>query len=237
MTLLAADLDNTLIHSRKRDGDVCVERIAGKENCFMSPKAYERLQRLDICVTPLTARSIMQYQRIHLFRKAGTRYAICSMGGVLLKDDEIDTQWRAETKAVVREQRFAMDELFSLLLADDRVPLVKWVDGVFIFAKSKSALSIAQRAPRGQLSLIGCGEKLYILPAAINKGFALQKLKKLVRPEKTICAGDSVLDIPMLNLADIAIVPNETLAAQVSAKQVIVLPAGANFAEFILELA
>jgi HAD superfamily hydrolase (TIGR01484 family) len=236
--LLACDLDNTLIHSRKADGDICVERIGERENCFVSARVYKKLQEINGCggIVPVTARSIEQYKRIHLFEKA-VHYAITSAGGTLLIDNEVDPVRQAETQAIVYEQLPAMNTLFSLLLEDKRISLVKRVDNTFIFVKCKDSASLRNEiaAHVTSLEVVASGEKIYILPRGINKGVAIQELKDLLRPVILICAGDSVMDIPMLNIADIAIVP-KNIAALVSAKEVVV-SSQKDFAGFIVEFA
>ena len=52
------------------------------------------------------------------------------------------------------------------------------------------------------------GRKIYLFPPKLNKGEALLQLKKLFNPDKVFCAGDSVIDVPMLNLADVAYTPS-----------------------------
>mgnify|MGYP002626832092 CR=1 FL=1 len=53
------------------------------------------------------------------------------------------------------------------------------------------------------------GQKIYLFPPKLNKGEALLQLKKLFNPDKVFCAGDSVIDVPMLNLADVAYSPSK----------------------------
>ena len=60
--LIACDLDNTLIHSykQKRDGDMCIEWINGKEQSYINKETYEQIEELKMLAryTPLTTRSI-----------------------------------------------------------------------------------------------------------------------------------------------------------------------------------
>ena len=48
------------------------------------------------------------------------------------------------------------------------------------------------------------GAKIYMFPPNLNKGAALLKLKEIFKPAKTLAAGDSFIDIPMLKIADVA---------------------------------
>ena len=66
--LFACDLDGTLIHSYKkfRDGDICVEIYEGREQSFISARAFELLKKISaqVIFVPVTKRSFAQYQRI-----------------------------------------------------------------------------------------------------------------------------------------------------------------------------
>ena len=75
--VFASDLDNTLLYSRshKREGDICVEHIAGRAHGFMTPLTVERLREVSqkLCLIPVTTRSIEQYKRIDERRNAPAR--------------------------------------------------------------------------------------------------------------------------------------------------------------------
>ena len=62
--LFACDLDNTLIHSWKhrKDGDICVEWIDGKEQGYMSEKVCVLLRHVigKVDFVPVTTRSVAQ---------------------------------------------------------------------------------------------------------------------------------------------------------------------------------
>ena len=68
-TILAADLDNTLLYSYKhrRKDDICVEWIHDEPQGYMPPEVWVGLQKAakQIMIVPITTRSIHQYQRIH----------------------------------------------------------------------------------------------------------------------------------------------------------------------------
>jgi predicted mannosyl-3-phosphoglycerate phosphatase (HAD superfamily) len=116
--------------------------------------------------------------------------------------------------------RLCLDQLLSRLLPSGDIFWAKWVDRVFIASESSD--------PRGVVSLLS-GQaygsaleffteagRLYVFPAGFNKGIAVDTLRRQLKPELLICAGDGTLDLPMLRVADIALVPNEYLARQVA---------------------
>ena len=92
---------------------------------------------------------------------------------------------------------------------------------------------------RGQtpLTVEPSGRKLYFLPPGLDKGAALERARRRFRPSLVISAGDSTLDLPMLQRADLALVPDASLALQVQGPEVRVCPKGRRFSEFVLETA
>ena len=50
--------------------------------------------------------------------------------------------------------------------------------------------------------------KVYIFTAAVNKGNAVKRFKKIVNAGKTVAAGDDIMDIPMLNGVSVALASN-----------------------------
>ncbi|GHV27676.1 hypothetical protein FACS1894167_03100 [Synergistales bacterium] len=206
MILFASDLDNTLIHSYKaaKPGDICVETKDGKELSFMPPEAFMLLKEVagKSEFVPVTTRSLEQYRRIDL--GIMPRYAIVAHGALLLKHGAEDGDWRAETLNNLNIQLPAIEQ--NEYLYD-----VRYVDNFFIFAKSDAPERAAERLGRfvdkTDFEVRAVHNKVYILPRDLNKGAALQRLKKRIGADYVICAGDSELDLPMLALADMAISP------------------------------
>jgi hydroxymethylpyrimidine pyrophosphatase-like HAD family hydrolase len=205
--LFATDLDNTIIHSYKisKSGDVCVETKDGKQLSFMAPGSYEMFNSISqkCSIVPFTTRSLEQYRRIDL--GFIPPYAIVAHGAILLVDGQVDDQWISETR-----------ELFEVnlprLSENEYIFDIRYVDDFFVFAKSEdSGLAVhflRTTLDEKKLSVCAVHNKVYVFPAGLNKGMALERLKKRVSFDKVICAGDSLLDIPMLKIADYAIVPS-----------------------------
>ena len=86
------------------------------------------------------------------------------------------------------------------------------------------------------------GRKLYLLPPGLDKGAATEKACGFFDADVLICAGDSALDLPMLRLADLALVPDRELAGRLAAlscaparqREIRVCPQGVRFSEFVL---
>ena len=83
------------------------------------------------------------------------------------------------------------------------------------------------------MKVISSGKKIYFFPPEINKGTAVIRLKQKFDSQLVICAGDSAIDIPMLNMADVSIVPSSYLAKQITSKEVYTCDTH-NFSEYVL---
>lgn len=242
--LFASDLDKTLIHSYKVAGssEICVERMGNKALSYMSPYAYENLQLIQgLCAfAPITTRSIEQYRRLNL-TQGRQRYAVTSNGGVLLVDGAVDAAWLNESKALIRPAAAALAEGRKLLEADEAVCFeVRLVDELFLFTKSSDSEATLRRLQQNiELSHVRAfthGEKVYLIPNALNKGSALQRLCGLLQPDDVISAGDSVFDLPMLALADLRFVPDQALGDCLPSEGTRVFSAGQTyFADMITE--
>ena len=204
--LFASDLDNTLIHSYKNSkiGDVCVEMKDGRELSFMSSDNYNLLKYIvkQCEFVPITTRSLEQYQRINL--GVVPKYAIVAHGAILLIDGKIDEQWVLETRKLISKKLPEIHE-------NDILYDVRYVDDFFIFGKSNDVFKAVKYLQTfiDNKDFIACSvqNKFYVMPKQLKKGTAMERLKNRINEKFVICAGDSFLDISMLEIADIAISP------------------------------
>lgn len=200
--LFACDLDNTLIHSGYRDGDVCIERIAGKENSFINEKALKKLEGMGdrFLIVPITTRSIRQYKRIDKLGAVGESIAIVANGAVKLTGCLEDGTW---ARSVASELERFNSELVRLERSGFRR-----VDDAFVYrcySSNRDALSDAEFWEKYTfLQVFVSGRKIYLFPEFLSKGNALKKLKDTLGVELVIAAGDSIIDVSMLEVADIA---------------------------------
>lgn len=226
MVLFVSDLDNTLIYSyRKMVGErVCVEMKEGKELSYMTPAAYSLLQEVNkkTVFVPVTTRSIEQYKRIDFFNGrrmqngfigSVPKYALTSNGGILLVDDKIDPIWQKETIDLIQDAVNELDKALDLLKRDPYITLkARLVDDVFIFAKTKnmaySQEMLRQVCNLQKVYIDSNGEKLYVFPKILDKGLAVKRFLKKYPAQAVIAAGDSAFDIPMLLVANQAVIPS-----------------------------
>lgn len=216
MVIFASDIDNTLIHSYKRvskDG-ICVEVKEGKELAYMSYYSYKLLQEINKKITfiLITTRSIEQYRRLSILNNKVPKFALTTNGGVLLVDNVIDNDWYRETKKIIKDSSSEIQKSKDILKEDiNRCSPVLFMDDLYVMTKSNDPQTIIAKF-KEELDLTKIiihrhRDKIFVIPRQLNKGIALQRLKKTINYKKVICAGDSILDIPMLDMADIAIYP------------------------------
>ena len=208
--LFVSDLDDTLIHSHKtvQVDDICVEFKNGKKLSYIRPEAYSLLREIakELLFVPITTRSLEQYQRLDL--GVNPKYALAAHGALLLVDGKVDERWTLETRRMIPAR---LPKLHECSLWYD----IRYVDGYFVQGKSerprKTVELLRSIVDISKFAIYTVQNKFYVIPVDLNKGTALKRLKDRLQAGTVICAGDSELDISMLELADVAIAP-ETLA-------------------------
>ncbi len=216
MKILCTDLDNTLIYSHRRDIGVdkcCVELYQGREVSYMTQKSSALLKqvRREWAVIPVTTRTCEQYARIDLHAAPFTHALVCN-GGILLTEGRRDEEWREETMRLIAPARSEMDKAYRLLERDARRCFeLRYIEQMLLFTKCspvyEAAAFLKQRLDLTKVDVLHNGEKLYVIPAMLDKGTAVRRLKEKLQPQLLIAAGDSTFDLPMLLEADVSYAP------------------------------
>ena len=238
--IFAADLDNTLLYSYKhrRPGDICIEYIKGKEQGYMPASVYEMLGGIAkrATIIPVTTRSVDQYKRINWPAQAEPKMAAVANGSILLGDPELNQRWEENVEASLSELERMRDilavstEYIRCRIVDKKYLFVYCAQGIDPLLKSAAIQALTT------LKVTASGRKIYLFPPGVDKGTATLKIRQFLEPALLISAGDSDIDLPMLNQADIALVPNAALAARLDGpRQVLVCPQGQSFLEFTVE--
>lgn len=232
-TLIACDLDRTLIYSRAAAGAptvgdpdlVCIEYYDGAPLSFMTHTAAALLRTVTDLTTfvPTTTRTIAQYQRITL-PGGPHRYAITSNGGNILADGQPDHTWHARIQSCVAESGQTLEHVRSAL--QQRIS-TEWVHN-FRTAEDLFCYLVVDIAavPTGFLSQWSqwCaernwtvsmqGRKIYTVPAALCKSNAVAEVRRRLdadpttrTPTSVLAAGDGALDAELLRYADEAMRP------------------------------
>ncbi|OCS86721.1 HAD family hydrolase [Caryophanon latum] len=253
MKLFTTDLDRTLIFSHRtigERGDVqCVELFEGKEQSFMSHTQIKLLHELkeSAHIVPVTTRSQMQYERISFFQQQLIpSYAVMANGGIVFKDGKRDAQWDSLVQQRMKDALPIRDftTRFQTHRAHDFFLREYETEGLFyMLAVDEAALRHDDlRAFQDDLATEGWtsylhGRKFYALPSTLTKEAAVQYVASELPHTKHIAAGDSMMDLGMMQLADVGYTPKhgEVYAHYGDACPVnVILKEGADFAEAML---
>lgn len=238
--LFATDLDNTLLFSKKhrKPGDHCVEWLDGKEQGYFSTETI-RLLRLIAAraeIIPITTRSIAQYQRIVWPKGCRPRRAITTNGAYLFEDNTPVPAWR-ETMRASAEDYAEICRQLARYKTDTRFRRCRIVDTSYLFLYCKDDVAIAKTAAELQsttsLKVEPSGSKIYLLPRGLNKGAAFRRLKAACSKNivRTFAAGDTPMDLPMLQEADCGFYPHKA----VGAKGLCIWNGKEHYAEWLLQ--
>ncbi|MFR6378623.1 MAG: hypothetical protein ACLUNZ_01065 [Evtepia sp.] len=238
--LFASDLDNTLLFSQPvaRPGGGCVRGASGlaRPRAFFSqrhPGPGAEINR-TMRFVPVTSRSIAQFLRIQFPPGCVPKYALVANGGLLLRNGAVDPAWQARSLALVSPWRGELAKAGELL-AQVPLPLrARMVDDLYLFAACDSPAEAAQALAHVQgktrLTAELSGRKLYSPAGAEQGGRPLVRLRERFAPARVLCAGDSGIDVPMLEQADVAIVPKHGMVAGG-----VVWDGRGRFSEFVVE--
>jgi hydroxymethylpyrimidine pyrophosphatase-like HAD family hydrolase len=224
--IFASDLDRTLIYSKRamlvdmNDQDfVVVEYKNGEPLSYMTSTAIEILKKLaeTTIFIPVTTRSIEQYKRIHLFQETiKPEYAITSNGGTVLINGCIDEEWSSHIQLQLKISADKEDILkkFKEIASDDWILSTRIADETFYFMVIdptkipliKFASFCSWIITQGWTHSVQ-GRKLYIVPECVNKWSSIEYLKQKSGQSFVYAAGDSLLDLCLLEKADEAMRP------------------------------
>lgn len=219
-TLIATDLDRTLIYSRgaleahddTRRELAVVERHEHKDASWMTLAAARTFAALHqrALVVPVTTRTPEQWHRVRLPGPA-PRYAITANGGVLLVDGHVDHSW--DTTVAAELARVApLSEVWehaSQICRPEWTVKLRNARGLFCYAvlhRKRMPSGFVREAAgwaeeRGwRLSLQG--RKLYWVPRSLTKSAAVAEVARREGATLTLAAGDSLLDVDLLEAAD-----------------------------------
>lgn len=226
--LFASDLDQTLIYSHRTPMSQAilkqirpVEWLEDRYISYMTQNALNKLREISskVFFVPVTTRTKVQYLRINLHQYGILpQYAVTSNGGTIYYRGLEDLDWTDHIRAG-RDLCLAADDLVNEFekLADPSWVLEgsgKMADDLFYYCLiNREKIPLAELAAfklwvnENNWELSVQGRKLYLVPRNVNKKAAIQYIREREGLEQVIAAGDSLLDLEMLQAADSAIVP------------------------------
>ena len=190
-----------------------VELYKEREISFISNHTYELLKKVkeEFLIIPTSTRTIEQYERIDL--KIGTfKYALVCNGSVLLVDGKKDKDWYEESLRLAKPSNLEVKKALEYLENDKRRTFeLRHIEDLFVFTKCDEAETVVNELreylDKNLVNVFNNKEKVYVLPTLLSKGKAIERLRKYLKVEFIIAAGDSEFDISMVEAADVGLVP------------------------------
>lgn len=217
MHVLTTDLDRTFIFSERTVGlpleeAICIEVLDEKPISYISKRTKDLLEEVQqhIEIIPVTTRSLAQYERIQLFEQT-PRYAVVCNGGIVLNDGKVDEEWQAQVRRNIASC-MGFDEFretFSDCWQLEMFRKINGVDGLFyvmLIDEEKrddaklTELSNAFEEARWKSYVHG--RKFYALPQTLTKEAAVQYILEKLSPLAHYAAGDSFMDLGMMQLTE-----------------------------------
>ena len=243
MTILACDLDNTLIYSRRKElcaPNACVEFYRGEPLTYMTDATAALLKEAaaNALFVPVTTRTVEQYRRISI--PVLPAYALVCNGGVLLKDGKELTDWYEESLRLTEKSRREFGRAGSCMQEDcSRILEVRNIRNLFLFTKSREpdrmVKRLKDRLDPALMDVFSNGSKVYALPKGLDKGTAVRRFKGYIKADLVLAAGDSEFDLPMLQTADRSWAPEGLVKRHLSGTRVTGVPDGRVFSDVLLE--
>lgn len=211
--ILAIDLDGTVMHSRRSwsADDICIERIDGEERGFMAPEMHRALKHACKVahIAPITSRSFEQFKRIE-WDGIEISLAYVANGGMRIEPGEVEAARLYEPS----QSLTVIENVMSVIVGDPRINRCRIVDGCYLLVYlNESAIDVSdmERHCGEALTMFRDRKKLYFFPIGLSKGLAVEDVRTRFPDAQVICIGDSENDIPMLELADVAVLPSRLL--------------------------
>jgi hydroxymethylpyrimidine pyrophosphatase-like HAD family hydrolase len=214
--VVLADLDGTLIHSRRRvpepEGHLVVEVYEGRDVGFMAPEAWDLLSQVQRkgYLVPATARTIRQYSRIRF--PEPPRVAVLAGGAIVLVDGEIDPVWDAEVQARLDATGASVTEVADRLRSEPTTEEPRIGDDRFAYVRVAPEADVvgftAWCTERGWRVVHQDG-RIYCHPEGLSKSSPLGRVAELVGAEPAIALGDGLMDAELLSAVPVALTPAE----------------------------
>lgn len=219
--IYASDLDRTLIFSKRfideHPTDASYKPVEYKGVqiiSYMADSVKDGLNHLrnndKVTFIPVTTRSLEEYSRVNL--GFTPEYAIVANGGMILHNGKPLEDWENYIKNKINPMEI-IDITNDIQELDSVNYQVKFIDNRYLFFKTddkelfdKEIESLIVRYP--EFTFTRQVKKCYAIPNHFSKQIALRWVWHKLNKPFIIASGDSELDLPMLTLANKAIIPS-----------------------------
>lgn len=254
MQLFTSDLDRTLIFSQRTihtaiENCLCIEQLEERDISYINASIEQLLKQIHDTMhfVPVTTRSMAQYKRITLFQHTVVPdVAILANGGIILRNEVIDPDWQQHIEQQLQLLPLSLQQIgikYARELSAGYFLRHHIIENLFYcFIIDQQTVNLQELKEFNQsLQQDGWqsylqGRKLYIMPQFLTKGAAVEYIKRFQHYDWHFAAGDSLMDLSMLELADEYFVPLHgeltQFAQQLNLK--IVQKNGSDFAEHCL---
>jgi len=241
-----SDMDDTLIQTaRKTNFDKPTSVFVVDHEGNPISYIYQSIEKLlratmehqDIVVIPTTARSLESYQRTRFYSDKSfsqkIEYAILNFGGVILKGNQIDTNWeqlitkRYNNLSInIKTLYDSMSTLMEEKLGKEHGLKIRLIEGFYVDIlnkKDKRDLRYNQQIESilkeylkeiEEYYLYINGPSFALLPHFLNKSSAVKHLIEKYEPILSIGAGDNKNDLDFMFATDFLVVPNHSYNAK-----------------------
>ncbi|SHO81671.1 orf; Unknown function [hydrothermal vent metagenome] len=244
-----SDIDDTLIQTTRKTNMDKKSRIwaVGVDKKPIS-HMYENIEKLlrttmkskEISIIPTTARTLESYQRTLFYSdktlKDNIEFIILNFGGVVVINNQIDTEWKNIIDDNYKNLKLPIDKVFDDINSILSQKFVKYnlkirlLEGFYVDILNKhhrdnielstQINQIIENYINDEYYIYKNGSSFAILPNFLNKKYAVEYLIAKEKPILTIGAGDNKNDLDFMFSTDFLLVPNGSYNAKVLSKVV-----------------
>ena len=231
--IFASDLDQTLIYSEnflnkyyshpehvKKELLFTIEYYQSKPLSYIHNHVIVSLRKIDNAglFLPVTTRTIEQYKRID-FDQYGINpeFAVTTNGAKILRNGKVLKEWSVQVEEKlnkIQKSTVEIQKMASQILPKEVIKKERIAEDIFayyvLYRENLEFQTVEdltrEAAPLGwEVSLQGT--KIYLIPDVISKWDAVSYVCTMTKQKEVLGAGDSLLDLSLLNKADISIIP------------------------------
>lgn len=221
--IFATDLDRTVVFSAKfwngEEDVISIDKTKPNETSFLTNKSIELMKEINQkgYFIPVTTRSRSDFQRLFPIGDFAPKNAVLANGGMVYINGQLDSNWGHILNKKIGDIDSSLKKASSLIkcfFPEEKVTKMKIDHDLFwrVVVNDQSIVPKVEELLKEPLSEINysfynTGNKCYIIHNAISKWEALKYLAEKLGEEKIIAAGDSLMDLEMIQKADIGLTP------------------------------